>query len=361
MKISTKVFTENQNLFNSILNSQNQFFKSICLDFTNKLAYSFNNTDNLRVKFEYELNDKEEVPKPLFIDGKLFTNLCKLTNDISYDDSKNLFSIGKDTYKIPFFRQDEYDFIEFDDIEIISTIKVNLNKDLSSLIKTASQFMCQTAYSSKEKSLNGIFIRNNRCIASDTKKFVNLSLPVKIDDLDINSNVLKFLVQLEDKEVTISKNENIVKMSFDSIDLIIVNSELQLPPIEKEGFISSYEHNNKVIVNKNELLSELLFLEDFLRESGSEKLYIIIRKENILLQVKENTKDIYVDKEFVFKTIQTEQDEVEFPLNVAYLKMALSSINSETIDVRFDDEKIGIKLSANNEPSDSFVVLIKMI
>ena len=88
---------------------------------------------------------------------------------------------------------------------------------------------------------------------------------------------------------------------------------------------------------------------------------IIIRKENILLQVKENTKDIYVDKEFVFKTIQTEQDEVEFPLNVTYLKMALSSINSETIDVRFDDEKIGIKLSANNEPSDSFVVLIKMI
>jgi hypothetical protein len=352
--------------------SSSPTFKSIYFDFTTKFCYTFGSNINSRFKFDFLLDEEENLPENVFIDGSLFLNMVKSLEN-SYSNKKENYVVYKENtfyslenrnekYKLPSYQDKDISLNNFD-AEDSNSYQLSLNDFFINNLKNASLFACQQGFSEKEKNLMGVFIKKGRLLSTDSKKFFDFYLGNDYNDLDINSNFIKVLLLLKvNTNLKINKIGENIKLSDGDIDLLINNSKINIPAVDTPEFISVYNHSNFITFNKAAFLNILSYLSNFLNSCSSNRLNISINDTNLVFKIIESDNNLFIEKSLpVLSSLIDQINNMDFYVNINYLKMAVSVIPFDNVKMQISTEKIGINISGVDDSNNSHVVLIKMV
>jgi hypothetical protein len=309
MKLQLENLKKYNRFIKGIASNVNQFYESIYMNFAEKTAYFYNETCQGRVKFDYE----GDPVTNFFVKESLFSNIININSELDYE--KNRFKIGKDIFEVPRFGDNENNIEEFpkrnfDNFD--GKLNINFTSNLLSIIKRTMPIM--PLHDNNKKSLQGIFIRDNKLIVTDRFRFLDLTLKDTIDNIELSHNVLKFINLLEGNEkVDIYVKNGVYKIVIDEVLELLISSPINLSLGGSNGvepdiksFRASIVKDYVIDLNKSDFRDGINILKVFASNISKDEVTIEINTDSMSVIINDTVNKIYSKKDILCTKVSPE-------------------------------------------------------
>lgn len=250
---------------------------NIFLDFEENKLW-FKNTTGIigYLKFDSTIDEGEKV-KNILIPSDKFGFIVSLSDTIEVN-SEGTFLVNGGKYDLSIYG-DSMDLPDFSNSTEIS--KFILSPESILLIEEATNYMASGM--TVDTALAGVFIRDSRIIGSNRYKLFDYKLEGIQNDYEIPAsiaNIIKSVSKIsgiEELAVSLTKYEsNFLKLKVGD-DLVIYSTEqynLSLPDIDAPDFVKLFNHETKLILDRQDLVNVLQRISIFYKSLGNQKIRI---------------------------------------------------------------------------------------
>jgi hypothetical protein len=303
-----------------------------------------------RIKMPVEGWDGKQ--QPFFVNLNSFLNVVKEFPILELDGFTFRYGTS-DSFNIAHLEEDDAGFPDF--INSVNPTPVKLGKTELNAIKKCGLFV----EADGQASLNGIFIkdgfvwgtcRNRFCEEKvDSFKNANLALPRAVWEtliLDVLGEDL--IIDKDGKSFFISNGEEI-RIQFS------VNSSLASPDIHSEAFVSSINHANFIVIDKEVLLQVMGFIQPFVANSPSQRIQLVISGDDTL-EIKSEDNDNIISRKITILEKSGELNEGDkIWVSVNWIKTILSVLGGKTVKIQIDMAKPAMNITSPEEPATHVV------
>ena len=373
MKLNTTNFRKYMKTIETLTHQGSGMGRSIYLDFKNSTAY-VNNVSNMsqaKIKFSYELQENEELPRDILVDAATFKNYYQSTDEMTVKVNTKSLSIsyslpsGPVTGNMPFmidddgFPRDVFDYEYTDILEVNSSL-------IESLILSQPWILVDEKYPARE----ALFLCNRTLFNADA-----IGLYLAPVDSEVETRLSKTLVpQIISfgANSTVSETAQQMKIVSENNEAVYVepkllNYEIPSQPVS-EGFSKMHNGTDSFVVPLSSLNEAISFIEPFTATSAHKIVYISIKDGKLVVNT-ENVDTGSSTKEIVVSLANEENTSVS-KLNLTMIKKALKTIKTDFVEITPNGETVLFKLRgaipgskrAGNDgftTSDDFIVLAK--
>ena len=373
MKLNTTNFRKYMKTIETLTHQGSGMGRSIYLDFKNSTAY-VNNVSNMsqaKIKFSYELQENEELPRDILVDAATFKNYYQSTDEMTVKVNTKSLSIsyslpsGPVTGNMPFmidddgFPRDVFDYEYTDILEVNSSL-------IESLILSQPWILVDEKYPARE----ALFLCNRTLFNADA-----IGLYLAPVDSEVETRLSKTLVpQIISfgANSTVSETAQQMKIVSENNEAVYVepkllNYEIPSQPVS-EGFSKMHNGTDSFVVPLSSLNEAISFIEPFTATSAHKIVYISIKDGKLVVNT-ENVDTGSSTKEIVV-SLANEANTSVSKLNLTMIKKALKTIKTDFVEITPNGETVLFKLRgaipgskrAGNDgftTSDDFIVLAK--
>lgn len=343
MKIFTSIFEQNSKLLSNAFEKGHQLRESIYFSFSESVAYLFTQRSFTRISFLWEKESKDEVVENFLTPFESFRNLCSEYSEVFYKDG--VFSNGDNSYEFPSLK-------EVPDVSVFKDLK---EESLSLLSKEDKAYFNQSVIfaSDDEKSpLHGVFIKNNRVLASNRSRFYESPLSGKLEDISIPLPVAKLITMDTDSVTKYSVVNNLIHFNFnDQIDMVFSrNKDLTIPDSSSKDFVSMYDHEEYLIFKKDEAESVLKSIRLFLKDAPNQRIFCEFTPSSdgtgkLEVKVTDTNK---VKKVISILGSSKIKQTITFCISASYMLDAVRILTSEHVKMQINPEMPAINFSSTN-------------
>lgn len=340
MEIKTKSFRENIKLLQNCIDKSNQFYSSFYLNFDDGYAYFFSDKRNGRLKFEF---DGETTTNSFFVDAVKFLLLCNQYETLTIEADKTITYITekgkKETFKLTTFEEENIDLKTFSTDGAKDTYVIT-NKT-TALLKKAINYMPVDEMS----QLHGVFFRNGSLLSSDRATFFETE-SIEVSNADLSGDVVKVLMYI-DEQSSLSVFDTYTQISTDEVDVIVPNNKNlflgaadgnPLNP-KDDWFVSAYDHKTNFIVQKDEFLKNIAFLDSFLVDIVNTRAYLTLQDGDLVIKVKDKNT---VEKVCSVVSYSPELEGFEFCVNQQLVKKIMGTLGGGDILCQIAADKFAV-------------------
>ena len=373
MKLNTTNFRKYMKTIETLTHQGSGMGRSIYLDFKNSTAYvnKVSNMSQAKIKFSYELQENEELPRDILVDAATFKNYYQSTDEMTVKVNTKSLSIsyslpsGPVTGNMPFmidddgFPRDVFDYEYTDILEVNSSL-------IESLILSQPWILVDEKYPARE----ALFLCNRTLFNADA-----IGLYLAPVDSEVETRLSKTLVpQIISfgANSTVSETAQQMKIVSENNEAVYVepkllNYEIPSQPVS-EGFSKMHNGTDSFVVPLSSLNEAISFIEPFTATSAHKIVYISIKDGKLVVNT-ENVDTGSSTKEIVVSLANEENTSVS-KLNLTMIKKALKTIKTDFVEITPNGETVLFKLRgaipgskrAGNDgftTSDDFIVLAK--
>ena len=301
MILKLKSFKTYNKFFQAVNGREGEFYSSVYFDFKGKIAYSLNAISQMKIPFDYEIKEAEELPKNCFIDKTMLFNLISLSEDLEFKDYQ--FKIGKDIFKIPYI-VDEDDFVEYNYDNFTEKLDITVDMRLLNILKKVNSII--PINDDQKRAFQGVFIRGNKIIVTDRQRFADLQFECS-NDIDISYDIIKFISLCNDNEkVDIFYNDNSYKFVIDEVIQIVVNKALSIEfnfDINGKDFKKNYMSDDYFTVSEDDIKVCFDVLKIFKPSLSKDSIYIEVTDNIVSFVIDDPVNKIYSKKDITVSEV----------------------------------------------------------
>lgn len=268
------------------LKDQNQpIFDSILLDFQNQCAMFGSQKGFGQIKMPVENLDPNV--KPFFVNSVAFLAVVDSFPTLELDGYA--FKSGEgNSFEVAHIEDDSFSYPDF--IQTSDDTPFKLSKAMLSAIKRAGSFTDAEA----SASLNGVFILKGYLFGTNKVRFYQ----EYIDDLKDTTIAFPravwetLVLDVLEGDVTIKKNESQFFLSSgDAISLqFSLSNELTGPDVTSDKFKASYEHEEKITLDRSAFLELLSFFMPFVANSDNNRIQLVYHEDHLEIKTEDGNK-----------------------------------------------------------------------
>ncbi|NJM15040.1 MAG: DNA polymerase III subunit beta [Bacteroidales bacterium] len=300
------------------------------------------------------------VPARLLLDTLKEFPEQPLTFDI--DTDKNTIVINSENGKFSLAGQNGMDFPK---IPVLKDDSNSITVEKSVMLQGINNTIFATADDELRPVMNGIFVELSAnditFVASDAHKLVRY----KRTDIDTGVNA-SFILSKKPSNIlrnVLPKEEGMVKLEFDSKNVVVTSGSYKLVSRLVEGNYPSYnaviptENPNKLIIDRVEFYNSLKRVSVFSNQASN-----LIKLELTGNQVTISAQDIdFSISAYERLNCQYDGDEMEIGFKSAFLVEILSNIASADVIMEMSDpSRAGILTPAEKENESEHVLMLLM-
>ncbi len=332
MKIFTENFKRYKKLIGLITESGHQFYESLYFNFDDSCVYFFNSTMIGRVKFNYE-GEKENN---FFVHADAFLHVCSAFEELELNNK--VFTNGKETFELQNFVE-PYDLPDFSLPEDQEKISLKLDEPFVSYFRQSLSYID----SEMNSPLGGVFFMKSRLVASDRERFFEVPLTENFPDVNIPTSLARIISVIEDNsEISIYPKERSISIAVEegAFELnVSTNVDLSLLDVTSSKFVENYNHEDVIVCNKDDIMGVIKFLEPFTKDLPSQRIHFSVKDKSLTISVKDFN---HIDRAVPLDDDSILQDEVDFWLSLAYVKIALSQLSGPKVALQYSSIKPAI-------------------
>lgn len=360
MIIKTQSLTNFSKIILLIKDNINQYYSSLYFSFKDSFIYFYSNQVQGRIKFEYDLDENENIEnfKDFFVNTEDFLNVCYYYSELYYDNEQTFYNSKdkKEKFQIENFMDEDFEPFQSSEPLSKNAIAIQLDEDFYYKFVNSLSFISFDS----DSPMNGVFIRNNHIITTDlyrlyeaticTTNSLDFAIPYEL------AKVISFL-NIGDK-IAIDKLEDRLHVLIGedkSIELYVAdNHNLQLIDVDNQNFVSKYNHDSFIEVDKQAFLKIIKFIDPFTKEVSSQRIKLSLVNDELTISVfmKSN-----IDRKLLIVNKNKLDDGVEFWMSNEYAKKIFSMLQGDTIRIQVDQQSPAINISSN----DVHVVYAKIL
>jgi hypothetical protein len=295
--------------------------------------------------------------QPFFVNLNSFLNVVKEFPVLELEGFT--FKHGTNNYFNIAHLEDDASFPDFINSGKATTIKIG--KTELDAIKKCGIFVEVDGAA----SLNGVFVKdgfvwgtchNRLCEEKvDSFKNVNFALPRMVWEtliLDVLGEEL--IIDKDDRSFFISNGEEI-KIQFS------VNSALSSPDIHCDKFVSRFNHQNFIVVDKSALAQIINFIQPFVANCSSQRLQLIV-SENDSLEIKsEDNNNIISRKIAILEKSGDLKEGDKLWVSANWIKTILLTLGGKTVKMQIDMSKPTVNITSPEEPDDIHIIYCRLM
>jgi hypothetical protein len=324
-------------------------FDSAKLDFEHGIMTFGSQKGFGQIKMPVEEWDGKQ--QPFFVNLNSFLNVVKEFPVLELEGFT--FKHGTDNSFDIAHLEDDAEFPNFIDSGKAASVK--LGKDELEAIKKCGLFVEVDG----QASLNGVFVKNgfvwgtcrNRLCEERVDSFKNadFALPRVVWETLILDVLGEDLVIDKDDESFFISNGDEIKIQFS------VNSALSSPDIRSDKFVSSIDHKNFIVIGKAALAQIMNFIQPFVANSPSQRIQLIIARDDSLEVKSEDNNNIISRKIAILEKSGDLKDGDKLWVSVNWIKTILSVLGGETVKMQIDRSKPTVNITSPEEPATHVV------
>jgi hypothetical protein len=289
--------------------------------------------------------------QPFFINLNSFLNVIKEFPVLELEGFT--FKHGTDNSFNIAHLEDDFEFPEFINSGAATSIKIG--KVELSAIKKCGLFVEVDG----QAALNGVFVkdgfvwgtcRNRLCEEQvDSFKGADFALPRMVWEtliLDVLGEDL--VIDRNDKSFFISNGDEI-RIQFS------VNTVLSSPDIHSDKFISSIDHKNFIVIEKEVLAQVMNFIQPFVVNTPSQRIQLVIAGDDSLEVKSEDNNNIISRKINIIEKSDDLNNGDKLWISVNWIKTILSVLGGKTIKMQIDMSKPAVNIISPEEPATHVV------
>lgn len=248
-------------------------YECVYLDFKSKVVrmYTTRWVAQLALDVEFEPN---EVPINFWVRVDDFARLVIEYKELLIKDKT--FSVGNDRFT---FAAIDEAFPEDNFIRTGTEQVIDLSEKTLEAISAASGFMSIDPQS----SLNGVFLKGNRVIATDQRRFYEETTDQNELDLNLPSLLVSFMVSHKLLRSHLVQDGFTYRLEVDEIFTLqtVVQESLEIINTEDPEFVKMFNHPNRFVLPKDETLNILKFLDHFTSSTNNNAISILFIEDRV--------------------------------------------------------------------------------
>lgn len=355
MRLITSNLSEFTRVFNIVKDPTSTYFTHVFLNFKEKVLSFYNEFTVVRIDLLYTLEDGEELPKNLFVDGTKFFFLVNLHKELIIKDGV-FYSNKGDKFVVPTL-EEELDFIDKETYSD-NTYQMMFNKNVSIDFGLMGDFI------DKEGAIPAIFFLNDSTITIGSSKVIYSKLPFdKKVDFSIPGLVVRILASLkpdvskdaiddiiEFRLITNDDGKQTVEFNYKTLFVKYSTSEDSTLPVDptSEEFRVNFDHKDYFVVAKENLITAIRIITSFFdSENGHCKISFISKNE---IMVSAHTESQMVDYKIDLEEMTNSEEFVgeDFWISIFGLQAATNALIAKgytKIKIQYSPNKNAIVFS----------------
>lgn len=251
-------------------------FDSILLDFKNQVA-TFGSQKGFG-KIKMPVTGANGTEKPFFVNAVAFLAVVEVFPTLELDGYA--FKSGSDNlFEVAHFEDESFDYPDF--IQSSDDLSFKITKPILSVIKRAGSFTEEDS----SASLNGVFFLNGHVYGTNkSRMYEEYVEDCKDVTLGFPRSVWETLVlDVMEGSLTVKKNESQFFVSAgDEISIqFAMSNELSGPDVTTDKFKASYNHADKVYLDRNTLEELSAFFVPFVANVNGNRVKMIFSDKDI--------------------------------------------------------------------------------
>lgn len=341
-KICDKLKDDSQPIYDSGLLD----FEHKCMTFGSQKGFG-------RISMSVEGWDGEK--KPFFVNLNSLLNIAREFPVLELNDFT--FKHGADsTFEIA-HTEDEARFPDF--ITDGESVAVNIDAECLTAIGRCGAFTDVDGIA----SINGVFIKDGSVWGTNRTRLCEAHVDV-LSGVDIALPRVVWEVMAMDvlgAHITVKKSGSSIFVSNDdAVQLQFVESTvLASPDIHDKVFVSKFDHENSIVLDKNTLANVVNFMQPFVVSSSAQRIALIVSGDTLEVKSQDNNNVISRKIPILEKTGNIE-NESKIWVGANWLRTMLGVIDADKVRIQLDISKPAINVSAAEDKNALHIVYCRL-
>jgi hypothetical protein len=344
MTIDAKLIAKYSRICERLKDDSQPVYDSGLLDFENGTMTFGSQKGFGRIKMDVEGWDG--LQKPFFVNLNSFLNVVKEFPVLELDGFK--FKHGTDDVFEIAHLEDDVCFPDF--VNSGKTAPVKIDAAALRAIKKCGLFVDVDG----QASLNGVFIKNGSVWGTNRNRLCEERVDsLSGADLSLPRIVWETLIlDVLGEDFTIGKDDSSFFVSNgDEIQLqFAISSSLSSPDIHNPNFVSKFDHQNYIILDKADFTGIINFIQPFVLSCASQRVQLIAG-DNLLEIKSEDNKNIISRKIPILEKGGDISSGSKIWVSVNWIKTILGVLGGKTVKIQLDLSEPAVNLSSVEEPT----------
>lgn len=337
-------------------------YESVFLDLSTRSIWFFNSTTYANVDLEVEVLESDSEDPGFFVDGHKFFTIVNTYDDILLEDRVFKSEEGN-TFSIVSYGED-WDFPNLTDVsEYEESSSITVDPDFLHHLKNAVSFTS----SDLNSPFSAVYLQDEKMVAIQTSKYYEFSVP-DANHFVLPQSLARILLGMNpegtihfytkyvgEAQITLLQTEDIrIKFSASS------NYELPVD-INSEEFRGSFDHPAFFVVSREDMISNLRFLENFARNIVNARAQVHFNPQEGCLTF-EITEESHIEHNIPVEKFEDSEFEVSFSemdpfwVSLTDLRLTLQKISGDKVCIQYHPEKAPLRFQ-EYEGDDSYFII----
>lgn len=360
MKIDLGKLYRNRKALRSLFEKGREDYEKFLLHFPSQKLY-FHTSKAVGFLDLPMKNEEGDNHTHLFVDAEKLLHLSKHYRWVSLDND-NVFWSNDDSFVFPSLTDARLmkQIIESPCLgESDRTNEFYLSAEMIDALREANRYV-DRLYS--QPHYRGVFVDHGKMISVGKALIYERSTGVNSASQGWSKWLSLILLDLDEgsyvQKCKGKENQYRVVNESRSIEFVVKNdTDLKVPQTDSQKFIDSYNHDTKLLFNRETMISTIRFLEGYTQLENNDSLRVTIKPEK-KLEMKSNLQGIF-SKTIEVDYVDEGLEETEFNVAAEKLKHALTSLESDHVEAWMNPDKPLIKIVGMDEP-DTHILLSKI-
>lgn len=349
MKLYPSLIRTYSPVISHISSPSTQYHESLYFDFDGGWIYFMNEFAVGRIPMIVEKEDGETHPN-FFINAESLMYLSRFYEELDLHGC--VLYNGEEKFNFQHFIEDFEPplFEEFGD----ESIQID---SLSSLQETLVDSLSYIG-SDQNSELNGVFIRDGKVITSDLYRLFEGKVDLQVPDTNLPfllSRILSIVDSGSGLELEKERSRTHIRLNGEC-ELYVGDAELNIVDTTDPQFVSKYNHDSYIVVDRSLFENTLRFLEPFTRNLPDQRVLLHVENGELQIQVRDRND---INKRIAIEENEGIDDGTEFWVSAEYAKTISSHIHDEKLKIQIDPEQPGINYVGNTN-ADRHIVYSKL-
>ena len=349
MKIYADMFKKWSKVLEMYQTKGDPYGESMLFDFENKNVYFGTDLGQGKLKFFYDLNQNEEVPKKFFISINKFLGIITKYDYLEFDG--NSFFNGKDKFK--------FSMLEYEPLRInLSIFKDNIDyKDITKdTLKKISDAILFINKDDPNDNLKNIFIKNGKICSLSSKTPIYESAIDYSEDLAVEYDVAKLMTLIgnisEGCKILQNMNSADIKSIDDEIEMIVPN-KFTTDYFDTDKELNGCNYATKIEFDTSIFNNNFSFIKPYFNPYTNSKVYLTFDTDAVLKIDDDSTQ---VEKHFDYKTISDELKNKTFSFSGTKMDLALSLLKGKDLTLSLPIDENQSLITISNDTSQRVIM-----